>query len=59
MLGLLLAGMALFAIGSRARLPGFGTLSQILMAILATFLGVTDALRGRIVHVWTPAASRN
>jgi glycosyltransferase involved in cell wall biosynthesis len=59
MLGLLLAGMMLFAIASRARLPGFGTLAQILMAILATFLGVTDALRGRKVHIWTPAASRN
>jgi hypothetical protein len=58
-LGLLLAGVLLFGIASRAGLPGVGTLLQILLAIIATFLGVTDALRGRKVHVWTPAASRN
>ncbi len=58
-LGLLVSGVILFGCGSRACLPGFGTASQILMAIVATFLGVTDAVRGRSVQVWTPAASRN
>ncbi len=54
-----LAAFLLFAISGKVSVPGFATLSQILMAIVATFLGVTDALRGRKVQVWTPAASRN
>lgn len=54
-----LGALALFAIAGNSWVPGLGTASQILMAVVATFLGVTDALRGRSVHVWTPAASRN
>ncbi|MDP9056617.1 MAG: glycosyltransferase [Pseudomonadota bacterium] len=58
-LALLLGGLSLFAVAGSAGLPGFATGWQILMAITATFLGVTDAMRGRTMQVWTPAASRN
>jgi len=56
---LLLAGLGLFMLAGSAGLTGFGTAWQILLAITATFLGVTDALRGRTMRIWTPAASRN
>lgn len=58
-LKLLLGGLALFMVAGSAGVPGFNTAYQILVAITATFLGVTDALRGRTIPVWTPAASRN
>lgn len=54
-----LSALVLCAVAGNTSLPGIATASQILMAILATFLGVTDAMRGRTVQVWTPAASRN
>jgi len=58
-LELLLASLILFAVAGSAGLPGFATGWQMLIAITATFLGVTDAIRGRKVQVWTPAPSRN
>ncbi len=54
-----LAALLLFGVTGKAGLPGLATAFQILLAVIATFLGVTDALRGRSVQVWTPAASRN
>ena len=56
---LVLAGLVLFIVGGSTNLPGFGTAWQILLAIAATFLGVVDAVRGRTMQIWTPAASRN
>ncbi len=58
-LALLAAGMALLLFAGSTGLPGFAIGWQMLVAITATFLGVTDALRGRTMRVWTPAASRN
>lgn len=58
-LAILLAAVVLVPVAGSMGLPGFGTAWQMLMAITATFLGVTDAWRGRTMRVWTPAASRN
>ena len=43
----------------RAGVPLLGSLYQILLSIVATLLGVVDALRGRTYQIWTPAVSRN
>lgn len=43
----------------RAGVPLLGSLYQILLSIVATLLGVADALRGRTYQTWTPAVSRN
>lgn len=58
-LRLLLAGLLLAAAAGHAGVPGFAAAWQIVAAITATFLGVTDAMRGRTMQTWTPAASRN
>ena len=58
-LALLATALVVFLAAGSAGLPGLATAWQILMAITATFLGVTDAMRGRKMRVWTPAASRN
>ena len=68
--GLLLAGfprLALFGAAAAAlalllgRLgaPLFGGLYQILLSVIATFLGILDSLRGKTYQTWAPAASRD
>lgn len=39
--------------------PLLSILSEALLMIVATFLGIVDALRGRTYQTWTPAASRD
>ena len=53
------AASLLGAASGAAGVPGLRGAWQAFAAIAATFLGVTDALRGRRMQVWTPAASRN
>ena len=54
-LGLIVLALLL----GRAGVPLLGSLYQILLSIVATLLGVADALRGRTYQTWTPAVSRN
>ena len=53
-----LAGVLLLVLGLRFNLPLIGTLVEIFMSILATGLGVLEALAGRSYQTWTPAKSR-
>lgn len=58
-LGLALAGGALFVAGRLFAVPVLSQVTEIALSIIATFIGVIDALRGRTYAIWTPAASRN
>ena len=58
-LGLVLAGGAAFVAGRLFAVPLLSQMTEILVSIVAAFIGVTDALRGRSYATWTPAASRN
>jgi cellulose synthase/poly-beta-1,6-N-acetylglucosamine synthase-like glycosyltransferase len=53
------AGGAVLLLGEGLKLRPFATVSGILVSILATFIGVTDALRGRTYQTWAPAKSRD
>jgi len=56
--GLMLAG-GLFLMAALARVRPARTLLGFAAAVLATFVGVTDAWRGRTWQTWRPAASRD
>jgi cellulose synthase/poly-beta-1,6-N-acetylglucosamine synthase-like glycosyltransferase len=58
-LAMLILGLMLGLAAGWADLPLFRAGYQVLAAITATFLGVVDALRGRTMQTWTPAASRD
>lgn len=51
------AGLALLA--GRMGAPVLRGIYQILLSVVATFLGVMDSLRGRTYQTWTPAISRD
>lgn len=59
LLALLWGGAALVVLGAAARIRPCAMLLGIASAIWATFLGVTDALRGRTYQTWAPAKSRD
>jgi len=52
------AGGAILLLGALGLRP-FATAGGIFSSILATFIGVTDAWRGRTYQTWTPAKSRD
>ena len=49
---------ALVYLGLKLDLPVISPAAEVGRSIWATFLGVTDALRGRTYQTWTPATSR-
>lgn len=53
--GLAVLALALGMMGA----PLFGGVYQIILSIVATFLGVLDSLAGKTYQTWTPAASRD
>lgn len=59
LLGALWAGAALIWLGAALRLRPCAMLVEIAAAVLAAFLGVTDAWRGQTYQTWTPAKSRD
>jgi hypothetical protein len=59
LLALLWGGAVLVVLGAAARIRPCAMLLSIASAIWATFLGVTDALRGRTYQTWAPAKSRD
>ncbi|MPT47830.1 MAG: glycosyltransferase [Sphingobium sp.] len=59
LLGVCVAVGVMALIFGKIGLPLFSGLYQILVSIIATFLGVMDSLRGKTYQTWTPAASRN
>lgn len=58
-LGLWLAGGIALLLGYVARFGPFAALSEILTSIIATFIGVIDALSGKTYQTWAPAKSRD
>lgn len=52
------AGSAILLLGVAGLRP-FATVSGIAASILATFIGITDAWRGRTYQTWSPAKSRD
>jgi hypothetical protein len=46
-------------LGRVLKLRPFATLSEVLFSIIATFIGITDSLRGRTYQTWAPAKSRD
>lgn len=58
-LGLMMAGGAAFVAGRLFDVPLLSQMTEILVSIVAAFVGVVDALRGKTYAIWTPAASRN
>lgn len=55
---LALLGLLLFVAGWRARSGKLAALVDVLLAYVATLLGVLSAMRGRDFTLWTPAKSR-
>jgi len=53
------SAIVIFVLGEALRLRPFVTLTGIAMSILATFIGVVDAVRGRTYQTWAPAKSRD
>jgi cellulose synthase/poly-beta-1,6-N-acetylglucosamine synthase-like glycosyltransferase len=53
-----LSGVA-FVAGRTLPLPLLPAISEILLSIIATFIGVTDSLRGKTYQTWSPAKSRD
>ena len=51
-------GAILFAMALWLDLPIVGTFAEIAMSILATGLGVVEAIAGRTYQTWTPARGR-
>lgn len=51
--------LAVMLLGERAKLAPFSTLSGIAVSIIATFMGIIDALRGHTYQTWAPAKSRD
>lgn len=58
-LGLMMAGGAAFVAGRLFDVPVLSQMTEILVSIVAAFVGVVDALCGKTYAIWTPAASRN
>lgn len=58
-IGLWVAGGLVLLLGGRLGIRPFATISGISASILATFIGVTDAWRGRRYQTWAPAKSRD
>ncbi|AUW59835.1 histidine kinase [Sphingobium sp. SCG-1] len=54
-----IAGVLALLIGRVARVPLLSPVTEILLSIGATFLGVIDAMRGRTYQTWAPAKSRD
>ncbi len=52
-------GAALLLLGGLLGIRPFATFSGIAASILATFIGVTDAWRGKTYQTWSPAKSRD
>lgn len=52
-----LAAVGGFWLG-RLGVPGLGAGAELLLSILATFLGIIDSLRGKTYQTWAPALSR-
>ncbi|MCB2015860.1 MAG: glycosyltransferase [Sphingobium sp.] len=52
-------GLLMIALGEVLRIRPFSTFTNILTAIVATFIGVMDAKRGRTYQTWAPAKSRD
>jgi cellulose synthase/poly-beta-1,6-N-acetylglucosamine synthase-like glycosyltransferase len=48
----------LIVLGGRRQVPVVTPVVEILTAIWATFVGVSDSFRGKTYQTWTPAASR-
>ncbi len=42
----------------RLGVPVLGAGAELLLSILATFLGIIDSLRGKTYQTWAPALSR-
>lgn len=58
-LGLWLAGGIALLLGYVVRFGPFAALTEILTSIIATFIGVIDALSGKTYQTWAPAKSRD
>jgi len=56
--GLVLAAGIFFLLGV-ARVKPFSVANELLIAVVATFLGIIDSVRGKTYQTWTPAQSRN
>lgn len=54
-----LAGLAILILGRATTVPVLSQLTEILLSVGATFLGVVDAIRGKTYQTWAPAQSRN
>ena len=53
------AGLIVMTLGEVLRIKPFSTFTNIVTAIVATFIGVIDALRGETYQTWSPAKSRD
>ncbi|TNE37908.1 MAG: glycosyltransferase [Sphingomonadales bacterium] len=58
-IGLWVAGGLVLLLGGSLGIRPFAIISGISASILATFIGVTDAWRGRRYQTWSPAKSRD
>jgi cellulose synthase/poly-beta-1,6-N-acetylglucosamine synthase-like glycosyltransferase len=56
--GLVVLCIAGFLLG-RARVSPFSVITQILLAVIATLVGIIDSTKGLTYQTWTPAQSRN
>ena len=56
--GVAFGAAAAFALALKLDLPLFGTLAEISLSILATGVGVVEAILGRTYQTWTPPSSR-
>lgn len=54
-----IAGLIALTIGRAVTVPLLSPISEILLSIGATFVGVIDALRGKTYQTWAPAKSRD
>lgn len=57
--GLWISGIGMLALGRIATIPLLTPITEILLSICATFVGILDAMRGRTYQTWTPAKSRD
>ncbi len=55
---LLTSAALLIIIAGKVGLPGFSSIYEILKAIIATMMGVFEAMSGKKYEVWVPAKSR-
>lgn len=53
------AGAIGIVLGRVLKLRPFATITEVLFSIIATFIGITDSLRGRTYQTWAPAKSRD